>query len=145
MEDATSSSALVATGKLHHIGFVVASIKDSVQGFIDSLHAEWDQQIFHDPNQMVRVTFLNHKNPAEPLFELVEPANEKSLVVPFLRKGGGLHHLCYEVGNLEQSIAYSRSKGALIARSPMPAVAFSGRRIAWVYTKNKLLIEYLER
>jgi hypothetical protein len=24
-------------------------------------------------------------------------------------------------------------------------VAFGGRRIAWIYTKNRLLIEYLER
>jgi methylmalonyl-CoA/ethylmalonyl-CoA epimerase len=56
-----------------------------------------------------------------------------------------LHHLCYEVKSLEDQLAFSRSEGAIVTRPPMPAVAFSGRRIAWVYTKNKLLIEFLER
>jgi len=56
-----------------------------------------------------------------------------------------LHHLCYEVENLEQQLAFCRSQGSLITRPPLPAVAFGGRRIAWVYTKNKLLLEYLER
>jgi hypothetical protein len=32
-----------------------------------------------------------------------------------------------------------------IVRAPTPAVAFEGRRIGWVYTKSKLLLEYLER
>jgi methylmalonyl-CoA/ethylmalonyl-CoA epimerase len=133
------------SGKLHHIGFIVASISESVQGFIDSLQAEWDGKIFHDPNQVVRVTFLKIQQGEAPLLELVEPAGEKSPVNSFLQKGGGLHHVCYEVENLEQTLAFSRSKGAIITRRPMPAVAFAGRRIAWVYMKSKLLVEYLER
>ena len=129
----------------HHIGFVVTSIATSVQGFLDSLQAQWDGTIFHDPNQGVRVTFLQGKHAADPLFELVEPAGEKSPVLPFLKRGGGLHHLCYEIDNLENQLELSRAQGGLVVRPPLPAVAFAGRRIAWVYTKNKLLIEYLER
>jgi len=129
----------------HHIGFVVASIANSVQGFLDSLQAEWDSVVFHDPNQVVRVTFLQGKHAADPLFELVEPAGEQSPVIPFLKRGGGLHHLCYEIESLENQLELSRAQGGLVVRPPLPAVAFGGRRIAWVYTKNKLLIEYLER
>jgi methylmalonyl-CoA/ethylmalonyl-CoA epimerase len=129
----------------HHIGFVVASIQDAVPAFLDALHAEWDGKIFHDPNQAVRVTFLSSNGPGNPLLELVEPAGEKSPVIPFLKRGGGLHHLCYEVDGLDEQLAVSRAQGGLIVRPPIPAVAFGGRRIAWVYTKNKLLIEYLER
>jgi methylmalonyl-CoA/ethylmalonyl-CoA epimerase len=131
-------------GTFHHIGFVVASIPTSVPGFLDSLQAVWDGTIFHDPHQSVRVTFLRPKRPGNPLFELVEPAGEKSPVIPFLKRGGGLHHLCYEIDNLEQQLALSRSEGGLVVRQPLPAVAFEGRRIAWVYTKNQLLVEYLE-
>jgi|ERR1017187_7182304 methylmalonyl-CoA/ethylmalonyl-CoA epimerase len=129
----------------HHIGFVVASIQSSVAGFLDSLQAEWDGTIFHDPNQVVRVTFLRGTRAGNPLFELVEPAGEQSPVIPFLKRGGGLHHLCYEIDSLETQLALSRSQGGLVVRQPLPAVAFEGRRIAWVYTKNKLLVEYLER
>ncbi len=138
-------SASFPEGTFHHVGFVVVSILGSVQGFIDVLQAEWDGVIFHDPNQMARVTFLRGKHAESPRLELVEPAAENSPVVPFLKKGGGLHHLCYEVENLEQQLAFCRSQGSLITRPPLPAVAFGGRRIAWVYTKNKLLLEYLER
>lgn len=134
----------LALGNFHHIGFVVASIQDSVQIFLDSLQAEWDGMVFHDPNQAVRVTFLHGKHPGHPVLELVEPAGEKSPVIPFLKRGGGLHHLCYEVDGLEDQLALSRAQGGLVVRPPLPAVAFGGRRIAWVYTKNKLLLEYLE-
>src|SRR5580658_5558754 len=144
MESSTGAVAPTAA-TFHHIGFVVASIATSVQGFLDSLQAQWDGTIFHDPNQVVRVTFLRGRHAADPLFELIEPAGDKSPVVPFLKRGGGLHHLCYEIDNLENQLELSRAQGGLVVRPPLPAVAFAGRRIAWVYTRNKLLIEYLER
>jgi methylmalonyl-CoA/ethylmalonyl-CoA epimerase len=138
------SLSWVPQGTFHHVGFVVASIQDSVQSFAASLDATWDGEIIHDPNQLVRVTFLHGKHAADPLVELVEPAGEKSPVLSFLQRGGGLHHICHQVDNLEEQLRRSRAAGGLITRPPLPAVAFGGRRIAWVYTKNKLLIEYLE-
>jgi methylmalonyl-CoA/ethylmalonyl-CoA epimerase len=131
-------------GSLHHIGYVVDSIEQKVQSFSDALQSEWDGHVVHDPNQHVRVTFLQSKNPVDPLFELVEPAGEKSPVLSFLRKGGGLHHICYVVDSLESALAQCRSRGMLVVRTPVPAAAFGGRRIAWVYTRDRLLIEYLE-
>lgn len=133
-------------GAFHHIGFVVASIATSIQGFVSLLQADWDERVFHDPNQDVRVTFLKSRRSEEdPLWELVEPADALSPVQAMAMKGGGLHHVCYVVENLEQALAEARSKGAIVTRKPAPAVAFGGRRIAWIYTRNRLLIEYLER
>lgn len=131
-------------GAFHHVGFVVSSIAKSIAGFAGILQADWDEQIFNDPNQGARVTFLRSRRAGDPLWELVEPADERSPVHSFAAKGGGLHHVCYVVENLEQALVDARALGSLIARQPMPAVAFGGRRIAWVYTKNRLLIEYLE-
>src|SRR5258707_15862015 len=88
-------------GTFHHVGFVVASIEKSIKGFSESTESEWDGVVTHDPNQGVRVTFLRSNEAADPLLELVEPAGEDSPVIPFLKKGGGLHHLCYEVEGLE--------------------------------------------
>ena len=45
---------------------------------------------------------------------------------------------------LEDALADLRSKGALLAKPPKPAVAFEGRRIAWLLTGEKLLLELLE-
>jgi methylmalonyl-CoA/ethylmalonyl-CoA epimerase len=132
-------------GAFHHVGFVVPSIQDSVRPFADMLQTDWDAHIFHDTNQGVRVTFLKSRFAGDPLWELVEPADEKSPVQSFAAKGGGMHHLCYVVDNLEEALPRARVLGAIVTRQPMPAVAFGGRRIAWIYTRSRLLIEYLER
>ena len=130
--------------RLHHIGYVVASIEHAAPGFMSLLGATWDELVFADPNQKVKVTFLTTE-PGSPLIELVEPNAEDSPVNSFLRKNGpGLHHLCYEVNGLEKAMAELRSKGAWIAKAPKPAIAFQGRRIAWLLSTDKLLLELLE-
>jgi catechol 2,3-dioxygenase-like lactoylglutathione lyase family enzyme len=76
---------------------------------------------------------------------LVQPLGESSPVFRFLRdKGAGLHHVCYEVDNIEEYLAKMRLQGAVIAKRPKPATAFGGRRIAWVITSERFVIELLE-
>jgi methylmalonyl-CoA/ethylmalonyl-CoA epimerase len=135
----------VLTGsRLHHVGFVVASIPEVAQGFAESLSGTWEQRIFADPLQGVRVTFLTGPSQADALVELIEPVGLDSPVLGFLKKGGGLHHLCHEVKSLDKQLDFMQSIGGKIVRPPLPAVAFNGRRIAWVYTKYRLLLEFLE-
>jgi methylmalonyl-CoA/ethylmalonyl-CoA epimerase len=131
--------------KLHHIGFVLASIEKSGESFASSLGATWDGNIVFDPLQKVRVTFLKGAHESDSLIELVEPVGEDSPVTRFLTRGGGLHHLCYEVNDLEGHLEFCSSVGNTIIRPPVPAVAFGGRRIAWAVTRKRLLVEYLEQ
>ena len=131
-------------GTLHHVGFVVASISAVAPQFAAMLDSDWDGEIIADPLQDSRVSFLRSKIASNPLFELVEPLGNESPVRKFLERGGGMHHLCFQVADLEEQLRMSREKGALVTRQPAPAVAFGGRRIAWVFTKTKLLIEFLE-
>lgn len=131
--------------KLHHIGFVVLSIQESAESFACSLGTTWDGNIAFDPVQKVHVTFFQGHNPTDPLIELVEPVGPGSPVSRFLERGGGLHHLCYEVEDLESHLAFCKSVGTIIIRPPVPAVAFGGRQIAWGVTKKRLLMEFLER
>jgi len=129
----------------HHVGYVVKSIAEVGEEFSKSIGAQWDGKIIHDPLQEAKVTFLFWGNGQGPSLELVEPAGDKSPLHRFLAKGGGLHHVCYEVDSLATQLQQSRSAGCLVVREPLPAVAFGGRKIAWVYTRQKLLVEYLER
>ena len=132
--------------KLHHIGFVVSSIQESAESFVQSLGASWDGKIVFDPVQKVRVSFFQGRNAADPLIELVEPGDSESPVSRFLEeRSGGLHHLCYEVEDLDSHLMFVKSSGTLIIRTPAPAVAFGGRRIAWGVSKKRLLMEFLER
>jgi methylmalonyl-CoA/ethylmalonyl-CoA epimerase len=132
-------------GRLHHVGFIVASIERSMPGFLRSMGGTWDERIFHDPVQKVKVAFLTPGLGSEAQIELVEPASEDSPVRRFLETSkGGMHHLCYEVGDVDESVRDMRARGARLVRPPKPAVAFGNRRIAWVLTAENLLIELLE-
>ena len=140
-----ASFLLRGNGILHHLGFVVKSISDIAEEFAASISARWNDEITHDPVQRVRVAFFSPVDPRNPVFELVEPASETSPVSNFLKKGGGLHHVCYEIDDLESGLSEARSAGLVIVATPAPAVAFGGRRIAWVCSKSRLLVELLER
>jgi methylmalonyl-CoA/ethylmalonyl-CoA epimerase len=134
---------LAKISRLHHVGFVVASITASAEGFARSMSASWDGRIVHDPLQAARVSFLV-TGAGQPLIELVEPAGEGSPVARLAERGGGFHHLCYEVASLEEQLEQSRAARAILVRPPLPAVAFDRREICWVFTRERLLIEYLE-
>lgn len=130
--------------RMHHVGYVVGNIDSAVQGFLKSLSATWDGVVFEDPIQKVKVTFLS-TGPSDTQIELVEPSAPDAPVRKFLNDtGGGLHHVCYEIGDLDRELSGTRARGGLIARRPAPAVAFGGRRIAWILTAEKLLVELLE-
>ncbi len=139
------SSLLGGNATLHHLGFAVQSIGAVGDLFARSMSARWDRLIIHDPLQRVRVAFFYPVDARNPVFELVEPASENSPVTNFLKKRVGLHHVCYEVDEVESRLGQARAAGAIIIAEPAPAVAFGGRSIAWVCTKDFLVIEYLER
>ena|ERR1700683_3821337 len=135
----------VGKASLHHLGVVVASISTAASEFAASISANWNGQIIYDPIQQVRVAFFNPNDAQNPVFELVEPVGEISPVTNFLRKRVGLHHVCYEIDDLELALKAARAAGSFILSKPTPAVAFNGRRIAWVSSKARLLMELLER
>ena len=133
-------------GVLHHLGFVVASISKTGEQFAACIAACWDGTVIHDPLQRVRVAFLSPSDPRNPVFELVEPACDLSPVSTFLKKKGpGLHHVCYEIDDLDSGLREAKATGLAIVAAPVPAVAFGGRRIAWVCSRGRLLMELLER
>jgi methylmalonyl-CoA/ethylmalonyl-CoA epimerase len=130
--------------RLHHVGFVVANIEACAPGISRALLAEWDNEIFADPLQRVRVTFLKG-GAHNPLFELVEPLGQNSPVFRFLDAGGGLHHLCYEVSSISEHLDRIRAAGGVIVSRAKPAVAFGGRPIAWALSRERLLLEFLQQ
>lgn len=129
--------------KLHHIGYVVSSIAEGLQRWESALSARSVSARYADHIQKATVLFLELPDGVK--LELVEPLTSDSPVNGFLSKGGGLHHLCFEVGSLTQQIQHMRKQHAVLVRRPQPAVAFGGRRIAWMMTRDRMLVEYLER
>jgi len=131
--------------RMHHIGFVVRDISNEIEDFAASLGAGWEGRVYQDPLQLAKVAFLHMPCSTDAQIELIEPAGENSPVFQFLQKGGGLHHICYETSDLNRQLEVMRAKGAIVVRRPRPAVAFNNRAIAWVVTKQRLLVELLQQ
>jgi methylmalonyl-CoA/ethylmalonyl-CoA epimerase len=128
-----------------HVGYAVESITEYVQSFVLPLFpGSVVGEIVEDPIQGVRVAFVEF--PGRGRVELIEPATPDSPVRKILKsKRGGLYHLCYSVDNIEQEIQRFRDKGCLVISRPKPAVAFGGRRVAFLYTPQRDIVEFVEQ
>lgn len=129
--------------EINHIGIVVRDIEESIRYYETCFDFFFDGAIYEDAIQKVKVTFI--KIPGQNLkFELLEPLTEDSPIMNALRKGGGLNHICYEVQNIKQAIQSLLDNGNRLISGPTPAIAFQNRNIAFIYTKQREIIELLE-
>ncbi|MEW6195429.1 MAG: VOC family protein [Bacteroidota bacterium] len=131
---------------IHHVGLIVKNIeKHYSKFFMDTLGYKEISQIYNDYNIGVRVAFINLNNKI--YLELVEPLKENSPVSNYLQKfGQSLHHLCFEVDNLEIECERLRNNNYFITMPPTPAVAFEGRKVAFLMSKDEnYLIELLQK
>ena len=128
--------------RLHHVGIVVKDIRGYGEAHRRYLGLTEASDIFEDSIQKVRLQFW--KDAEGNLLELIEPAASDSPVVKALEKGGGLNHLCYEVEDIEQEVRTAVEKGAILASGIVPAIAFGGRRIAFLFMPKLNLVEFLE-
>lgn len=128
---------------LHHTGLLVKDVAPAAQHYRDVLGYRIESEPVDDPAQTARVQFLRLPGAAHWL-ELVAPLGPESKLANALAKGGGLHHLCYEVADIGAATALFRAAGCLVVGEPVAAAAFPGRRIAWLMDRQRLLIELLE-
>lgn len=130
--------------RLHHVGIVVADVTSASVEYALRHGYELRSAVIHDPVQTAYVQFLQLPGDSA-LVELVAPDGPNSKLSNALRKGGGLNHLCYETPDIEGTCAQLRGTGLAIIQPPMPAVAFNGRRIAWLMGRERVLTELVER
>lgn len=120
--------------RFNHIGFVVSSIEELVG-------ADRPNDIFVDETQGVRLIFVNWGGIT---VELLEPLDAKSPLASSLKKGMRLVHLCFEATQLELEFERLKRAGFVGVSSPKPAVAFAGRRVAFLYSRIHGVLELVE-
>lgn len=127
---------------LHHIGVLVRNIHEAADHY-SRMGYQPKTQIVHDPTQTVYAQFL--KLPADRVYlELVSPDRPNSKLSSALNKGEGLNHICYSTDNIEEACQWFQSAGSFLISPPIAAVAFPGRRIAWLRGADRVLTEVLE-
>ncbi len=130
--------------KFSHLGIAVADMELAVLSYKELFGYGVLSGPDDDPVQKVTVCFIGTGIPGDIKIELVAPLGDESPVNVMLAKGIGIYHTCYEVDQIEETIAYVRTRGCIVVSNPVPAVAFDGRRIAWFYTPSRQLIEVVE-
>ena len=113
--------------KLHHIGIVVQNINESLGEISNFLSFESTSLPTLVGSQKVNICFLKTNSV---YIELIEPADPDSPIISFIKEGGGFHHLCFEVDDIQQEIDKMVKKGARLVVAPVKG--FEDRVIAFL-------------
>lgn len=118
--------------KINHIGIAVQSIDAVIPFYRDQLGMNFvgEEDV---PEQKVRVAMLCV---GESKIELLEPLSSDSPVAKFLEKNGqGIHHVAYEVADINAAIAKLVSEGCrMIDENPRQGA--HGAFIAFIHPKS---------
>jgi methylmalonyl-CoA/ethylmalonyl-CoA epimerase len=124
-----------------HIGIAVRSIEESVEYWQQVFGYQPMTEVVTNTRQKVRVVFLRKADSID--IKLIEPSDETSPIYAFVRRGGGLHHLCMRCESLEKELARLNALGLRTLCPPEPGEAFANEPIAFVLAKDGLNIELI--
>ena len=125
-----------------HLGIAVPSLAEAVDFYerVLGLRVSGYESI---PQEKTRVAMLPL---GESRIELLEPTEPDSPIGRFLaQRGGGLHHVCLRVPDLEAAVARLQQSGAKLV-NPEPGVGAGGHRSVFVHPSSAggVLLELVE-
>ena len=131
--------------RIDHVAVVIRDLESALQFYRDLLGIQ-PSRILDFPQEGVRIAFLPLGGADGSEIELLEPINPEGSVARFLQqRGGGLHHICLEVPDIDQTLAELRDAGArVLDESPRPTA--EGRGI-FLHPKGTggVLLELVQR
>ena len=129
--------------KLDHIGIAVKKLEISDKLFSKLLNrVPFKTETI--VSESVKTSFYHT---GESKIELLEPTNEDSPIAKFLnKKGEGIHHIAFEVDNIEKEINRLEKEGFSFVGEKI-RIGNNQKRIAFLHPKqsNGVLIELCEK
>jgi methylmalonyl-CoA/ethylmalonyl-CoA epimerase len=127
--------------RINHVAIAVNDIDGALSFWRDALGLAVDHE--EDvPSQKAVVAFIPV---GESEVELVQPTAQDTGVAKFLaERGGGMHHLCFEVDNLDAMLENLKTKKVrLINETPL---VLPGRKLVFVHPRSTggVLVELYE-
>ena len=118
--------------RIDHVAILLPELADGTSFWVDALGLPLEK-IEEIPEQQVKIAFLSVGGSH---IELLEPTDDESGVASYLQKRGpGLHHICLEVDDIEETIA--RLKEANIPLiDEEPKTGKDGKRLAFIHPKG---------
>jgi len=127
--------------RIHHVGIVVPDLEKAMGLWRDLLGLSLTKSATIQ-DQGVKAALLKA---GDSEIELLEPLNPDNGVAKFLsRRGGGLHHVCFETEDVVRELEAARAKGIqLIDQKPRPGLA---GMICFLHPKatRGVLVEYAQ-
>ena len=127
--------------RIHHVGIVVPDLEEAMGLWRDLLGLSLTKSATIE-DQGVKAALLKA---GDSEIELLEPLNPDNGVGKFLsRRGGGLHHVCFETEDVARELEAARAKGIqLIDQKPRPGLA---GMICFLHPKatRGVLVEYAQ-
>jgi methylmalonyl-CoA/ethylmalonyl-CoA epimerase len=121
-------------GRLNHIAIAVPDLAVAAAKYRDQLGAHVHHP--HDlPEHGVTVVFVELENTN---LELLAPLGENSPIAKFLYEHphGGMHHICFEVGDLASAARTLTEAGARILGDGTPRTGAHGLPVLFLHPKD---------
>ena len=120
--------------RLNHIAIAVNNLDEGIKIYKDTLGAQVSKKLTL-PKHGVTTVFVKLTNTN---IELLEPLGKDSPISNFLIKNpsGGVHHLCYEVSNIKESIECLTNAGYKILGDGIPREGAHGKPVIFLHPKQ---------
>jgi methylmalonyl-CoA/ethylmalonyl-CoA epimerase len=121
-------------GRLNHIAIAVPDLAWAAALYRDVLGAAVSAAV-PLPAHGVTTVFVTLPNAK---IELIAPLGENSPIASFLARNpaGGMHHLCYEVGDIRAARDHLKAAGARILGDGEPKIGAHGKPVLFLHPKD---------
>ena len=121
-------------GRLNHVAIAVRDVEAAALVYKNTLGAKVTAKVAQ-PDHGVSTVFVELPNTK---IELIEPLGENSPIENFLKANprGGMHHLCYEVEDIEAACEQMRKQGATITGAGRPRIGAHGKPVVFLHPKD---------
>ncbi|MBB3930844.1 methylmalonyl-CoA/ethylmalonyl-CoA epimerase [Kaistia hirudinis] len=123
-------------GRLNHVAIAVPNLEAAVQVYRDRLGAVVSAPV-DLPEHGVTTVFVTLPNTK---IELLGALGADSPIAKFLERNpeGGIHHICYEVEDIDAAIARLAAEGARILGEGRAKIGAHGKPVVFLHPKDFL-------
>lgn len=128
--------------RIDHVAIAVKDLEQAVHAFVTAFGLEEEARERLDDRQLV-TSFLRV---GDAHLELIESLSDQTPIAKhILKRGAGVHHICFEVDDLDAVLARCRDAGLWIVGGG-PEAGARGKRVAFIHPRSTggVLVELSE-